>query len=378
MILCERGPEGGPALFRDPRAVVTAWTAAEVAPALARLDAARAGGRWVAGHVAYEAGLALEPRLAPLVPGPGEEPLLAFGIFDAPADPAPLLARAGADAAGASLRPLVPLVPRADYGAAFRRVQRYIAAGDCYQINLTLPLETRLAGTPLGLFGALRAAQPVGWGAFSDLGAGPVVVSRSPEQFFTVQGGTIASRPMKGTAPRGQDPAEDAALARALSLSEKARAENLMIVDLLRNDIARLAEVGSVRVPELFRVERFATVHQMSSLVTGRLAAAPGLAGLMRALFPCGSITGAPKIRAMAIIAEVEPHPRGVYCGAVGWMAPGGDAAFSVAIRTLRVWPDGRVLLNAGGGVVADSTEDGEWEEALWKTRFVRALTTPA
>jgi para-aminobenzoate synthetase component 1 len=179
---------------------------------------------------------------------------------------------------------------------------------------------------------------------------------------------------MKGTAPRGADPEEDAALAEELYRSEKGRAENLMIVDLLRNDISRLAEVGSVKVPELFAVEAFATVHQMSSRVVGQLVEPPAMARLMPALFPCGSITGAPKIRAMEIIREVEPFPRGVYCGAIGWMAPDGASVFNVAIRTLSVWPDNRVVLNVGGGVVYDSTTQGEWDEAHWKARYAAAL----
>ena len=182
---------------------------------------------------------------------------------------------------------------------------------------------------------------------------------------------------MKGTAPRDPDPVRDAALAAGLAASEKNRAENLMIVDLLRNDIGRIARVGSVRVPELFTVESYDTLHQMTSHVVGELARPADLATLLGALFPCGSITGAPKIRAMQIIREVEPYPRGVYCGSIGWMAPDGSACFSVAIRTLTVWPDGEVMLNVGGGVVQDSTAPGEWEEALWKARYAQALTRP-
>ena len=182
---------------------------------------------------------------------------------------------------------------------------------------------------------------------------------------------------MKGTAPRDADPVEDARLAEALRASAKDRAENLMIVDLLRNDISRLAHVGSVKVPELFHVESYATVHQMVSRITGQLAEPASLSGVMAALFPCGSITGAPKLRAMEIIAEVEPAPRGAYCGAIGWMGPDGAACFNVAIRTLTVTGD-RVTLNVGGGVTQDSTCAGEWEEALWKTRYVRGLVTQA
>ncbi|OHC44672.1 MAG: aminodeoxychorismate synthase, component I [Rhodobacteraceae bacterium GWE1_64_9] len=376
MILLEHGPGAQPVLFRRPRDLILARTADELRPALARLDAAREAGHWVAGYLSYEAGYALEPRLAALMPEDRGHPLLAFGIYDAPeaADLPALLAGAGP----AHLAPLRPMVTRADYGAAFAKVADYIAAGDCYQINLTFPLETRLTGTPLGLYAALRGGQPVGFGALLDLGEGPergpVIVSRSPELFFaTTAAGRIEARPMKGTAPRSADPAEDAALAEELYRSEKGRAENLMIVDLLRNDISRLARVGSVRVPELFAVEAFATLHQMSSRVVGQLTEAPAMARLMPALFPCGSITGAPKIRAMQIIREVEPFARGVYCGAIGWMAPDGASAFSVAIRTLSVTGD-RVLLNVGGGVVHDSTEASEWEEAHWKARYAAML----
>ncbi|SEH71837.1 aminodeoxychorismate synthase component I [Paracoccus alkenifer] len=372
MIFCEFGPGGRTVLFRDAE-VVLAHRLDQVLPALARAESARRAGKWIAGWIGYEAGYAFEDRLRPLAPAT-HGPLLALGIHDAPC-PADDFALPVEDV---QLTPLRPLVSRKDYGAAFRRVQDHIGAGDCYQINLTFPLETRLArGTPAGLYRALRASQPVGYGAFADLG-GPVVLSRSPELFFQLDGaGGIEARPMKGTAPRDPDPERDAALARALAASEKNQAENLMIVDLLRNDIGRISRPGSVRVPELFAIDSFATVHQMSSRVTGQLAAPPDLPGLMRALFPCGSITGAPKIRAMEIIREVEPFPRGVYCGALGWMAPDGAACFSVAIRTLSVWPDGRVTLNAGGGVVQDSTADAEWEEALWKTRFAQGLTTP-
>nr|WP_241250569.1 aminodeoxychorismate synthase component I [Rhodobacter kunshanensis] len=377
VILFEHGPGGVPALFDGAREVIVARRADQVRAALARADRARAAGAWVAGYVAYEAGYALEPRLARLMPARRPAPLVLLGVFDGPVDAGALLARAAEEAGAARLSRLRRGISRAAYGAAMARVMGYIAAGDCYQINLTFPLSARLeGGTALGLYGALRARQAVGYGVFCDLGAGPVVMSRSPELFFRVEGGVISARPMKGTAPRDADPARDAALAAELFASEKARAENLMIVDLLRNDIARISEVGSVKVPELYAVEPFATVHQMSSTVTGRLVAGADLAGLMAALFPCGSITGAPKIRAMEIIREVEGRARGVYCGAMGWMAPSGDAVWNVAIRTLSLFPGGRVVLNVGGGVVQDSTADGEWEEALWKARYAEGLAT--
>ncbi len=368
VILLENGPDGQPVRFARAQGTVIVRDAAGVIPALHELDAARAAGLWVAGHMAYEAGYVLEPRLAPLMPADRDGPLMSFGLYAAPEayDEGTATARLSAPE---------PMITRAAYGAAFARVKDWIAAGDCYQVNLTFPMLARVTGPALGLYAALRARGVVPHGGFVDLGEGPAIVSRSPELFFDVDGtGTIRSRPMKGTAPRDADLARDLALSVELAHSPKARAENLMIVDLLRNDIGRIAAIGTVRVPELFAVEAFSTVHQMSSTITGRLAAAPGMASLMGALFPCGSITGAPKIRAMQIIRAVEPHPRGAYCGALGWMAPNGRAAFSVAIRTVSVWPDGRARFGVGGGVVADSTEDGEWEEALWKARFAKAI----
>ncbi len=379
MIIVEDGPGGGPALFSGPQRLMVARRGDQVVPLLAALDAARAEGWWVAGWLGYEAGHALEPRLAGLRPG-AEGPLAVFGLYRGPEPAEPVLAQAAAEAQGVALAPLRPRISEDAHAAAMARVLDYIAAGDCYQINLTFPIDSRLtAGSPLGLYGALRARQSVGHGAFLDLGEGPVIVSRSPELFLRITAqGRIETRPMKGTRPRDPDPVEDAELAEDLRTSVKDRAENLMIVDLLRNDIARVARVGSVKVPKLFAVESYATVHQMVSTVTGDLTAPPAMATVMAALFPCGSITGAPKIRAMQIIAEVEPFARGVYCGAIGWMAPDGAASFNVAIRTLSVAAGGEVVLNVGGGVVQDSTAAGEWEEALWKARYLRGLVSPA
>ena len=378
MILCEDGPGGAPALFDGAERLVLAYTLDDVAPALAALDAARAAGKWLAGYLAYEAGYAFEPRLAALLPANTGTTLMAFGIYAGPQDAQAVLAQAAAQAAGVGLAPLVPKISRADYGAAFDVVKDYIAAGDCYQINLTFPMTSQVSGgSALGLYGALRRGQSVGHGAFVDLGVGPVLVSRSPELFIALTAqGRIETRPMKGTAPRDADPVRDAELAEELRASAKGQAENLMIVDLLRNDIARIARVGSVKVPKLFAVESFATVHQMVSTVVGQLTDAPSMAGVMAALFPCGSITGAPKIRAMQIIRQVEPYPRGAYCGAIGWMAPDGAARFNVAIRTLQVHKDKSVTLNVGGGIVQDSTAEGEWEEALWKARYAQRLAS--
>ncbi len=378
MILLEHGPAGNPALFAAPRAVIAAWRPGEVRPALERAEAARARGAWIAGYVAYEAGYALEPKLRHLMPRKRPGPLLALGVFDGPEPAAPVLARAAEEGRKTTMTAPEPMVSRRAYGNAARRVFEWIAAGDCYQVNLTFPMTARLvSGTPLGLYGAFRRTGAVGHGAFVDLGVGPVVVSRSPELFFKLGAGKIVTRPMKGTRPRGKDAAEDRAIIAGLLADEKDRAENLMIVDLLRNDISRLAKVGSVKVPALYAIESYSTVHQMTSTVEGVLAGPPDMAALMAALFPCGSVTGAPKIRAMEIIREVEPRARGVYCGAVGWMSPDGGADFSVAIRTLAV-TGGDIVMNVGGGLTHGSTADGEWEEALWKARFVKAAVSRA
>ncbi|WP_235829751.1 aminodeoxychorismate synthase component I [Frigidibacter oleivorans] len=358
-------------MFRAPRGMIRAATGAEVAPALAAAEAALAAGHWVAGHLAYEAGLALEPRLEPLLARHAAEgPLVQLAVFDGPAPAAE--ARAALDATGpASLTPPVPSVTEADHAAALARVLDWIAAGDIYQANLTFPLTATATGTPAALFARLLARQRVDHAALVDLPGSPAILSLSPELFFDTDGqGGIAVRPMKGTRPRAADPAEDAALAADLRGSVKDRAENLMIVDLMRNDLSRICDVGSVRVPALFRVESYATLHQMVSEVRGRLLPGTGLAAIFRALFPCGSITGAPKIRAMQIIDALEPRSRGAYCGSIGWAAPDGRARFNVAIRTLTLARDGSVRLNAGGGIVADSTAASEWQEALWKTRF--------
>ncbi len=363
-------------LFDAPHEVIAAHSPADVARALTRAEALRAKGAWLAGYVAYEAGYALEQKLARLMPRKRPGPLVALGVYSAPRPATEALARAAAEAAATGMTAPVPMVGRRAYGTAARKVFDYIAAGDCYQVNLTFPMSARLvSGTALGLYGAFRRTGAVGHGAYVDLGVGPVVVSRSPELFFKVEGGRIMTRPMKGTRPRGKDAAEDAAIIADLRGDEKDRAENLMIVDLLRNDISRLSKVGTVKVPALYAIETYATVHQMTSTVEGELEGPATLPGLIGALFPCGSVTGAPKIRAMEIIREVEPHARGVYCGAIGWMSPSGDADFSVAIRTLSV-AGSEIVMNVGGGLTHGSTAEGEWEEALWKARFVKAAVS--
>jgi para-aminobenzoate synthetase component 1 len=217
----------------------------------------------------------------------------------------------------------------------------------------------------------------VRYGALVSLG-GPVILSRSPELFFDIDAdGWIEAHPMKGTAPRGQTKSEDARLKRFLQKDEKNQAENRMIVDLLRNDISLISEVGTLAVPELFRIESYPTVHQMVSTVRAKLLPDLTIAQIFAALFPCGSITGAPKIRAMEILHELEGKPRDAYCGAIGWIAPDGRMRFNVAIRTISLFADGKAVYNVGGGVVFDSTAEAEYKECLLKARFATG-TEPA
>ncbi|WCR15269.1 aminodeoxychorismate synthase component I [Paracoccus seriniphilus] len=362
----DRGPLPGGSEFRAPQTIIRADTVAGVGPALAAMESARARGLWLAGYMSYELGFALSAKLTPLMPRDRDMPLILMGVFSGPVPAAPL-----PDPAGVHIGPAVPQWDREAYDCAIVAVHRYIEAGDCYQINLTFPMIAEAYGEPLSLYAALARRQPVGEGAFVDLG-GPVVLSRSPELFFAVdEQRRILTRPMKGTAARGATPEEDRAAAQALAASEKDRAENLMIVDLLRNDISRVCEPGSVTVPALFDIEPYATVHQMTSTVQGQLSPDARLVDILKALFPCGSITGAPKIRSMEIIAELETAPRGVYCGAIGWLDPSGPMRFSVAIRTPVLEAGGRLRLNVGGGITHDSRAGSEWREALCKSEFL-------
>ncbi|UVO51314.1 aminodeoxychorismate synthase component I [Sphingomonas sp. SUN019] len=357
-------------LYRNPHEVIAADDPGAVEDVLARIRAATRDGLHAAGFLSYEAGLVLEPtaRVADNPP----TPLAWFGLFDgyeeiASADVAARLP----DPAGAWVGAPNPLVSRDDYDTMLARVLALIEAGDVYQANLTFRASVRFAADPLTLYAAIRGRAQAGWGAVVATGA-QTLLSFSPELFFAIDGGTITCRPMKGTARRETDPARDAAAALALAADEKQRAENLMIVDLMRNDLSRVAAAGSVAVPELFAVEHYPTVHQMTSVVTATLLFGKDAIDAISALFPCGSITGAPKVRAMQVIAEIEGTPRGLYTGAIGRFDPSGDAQFNVAIRTLTI-PAGatHATIGLGGGIVADSQPDSEWDEALAKGAFL-------
>jgi para-aminobenzoate synthetase component 1 len=358
-------------LFADPVEIIAARTRADVLKSLDRMDAARKAGKWLAGYMAYEAGHVFEEKLAPFAEEGRETPLMLFGIFDAPKEAGHPLAR-----------PLQRVEnedfladPKAAWNFAiykerFDRLHHHIRKGDCYQANLTMPITARWSGDPRAAFWSLIERQPVKYGALVDLG-GPVILSRSPELFFrTDEEGWIEAHPMKGTARRGANATEDAKLVADMLADDKTQAENRMIVDLLRNDISRITEVGTLDVPKLFDIETYPTLHQMVSHIKAKLLPGMTIRDIFAALFPCGSITGAPKMRAMEILHDLETGPRDAYCGAIGMIAPSGAMRFSVAIRTITLFGDGRAVFNVGGGIVFDSTAEAEYEECLLKARF--------
>lgn len=363
--------------FGTPRVVLVAHQLAEVRPLLDAVQAAALEGCWCVGYVRYEAAPAFDAALAVHAQG---GPLAWFAIYDE-ALPWP---ESTAEHAAAQVQWL-ETCPRPAFDAALSDIQRAIAAGELYQVNFTAPLEGAWVGQPpagaaQALFAALQRAQPGGYAAFIDTGDAQLL-SVSPELFFDWQDGRILARPMKGTAARGATPAMDAAQAQALRASPKERAENVMIVDLLRNDISRVAEPFSVQVPALFHTQALPTVWQMTSDVRARTRAGTTLADVFGALFPCGSVTGAPKVRAMQMIRTLEPQPRGVYCGAIGVVRPGAPgqgirATFNVPIRTVTVQA-GALRCGIGSGITSGAEPDAEWQEWRNKRQFLDRASQP-
>jgi para-aminobenzoate synthetase/4-amino-4-deoxychorismate lyase len=389
-------------LFSRPEEIIPATTLSEVPDALAALDAAYAQGLNLAGWIAYECAAHFEPRLATHITRMPEEPLIWMiatrnrQVLNSTQVTSALHAARRGNHRQASLEVGASAVRRADYLAAVEQVHAFIRAGDVYQINYTFPLPCTLEGDPLALYETLRHSQPVPYGAYIDTGAaapsaeasgrgaasGWKLLSLSPELFLRRRGNRLHARPMKGTAPRGASSEADGAVMRDLALDEKSRAENLMIVDLIRNDLSRLARPGSVRVGSLFEVERYKSLHQMTSSVQADVTGDLAPSALLAALFPCGSVTGAPKVRAMEIIAALEQQPRGVYCGAIGHFSPpeggqGADWSLNVPIRTLVMGASARGRLSVGSGVVADSRAEGEYDECLLKARFAEGADAP-
>ncbi len=362
---------GWNAAFSRPEAVRVAETLADVSRVLSFVQEACDAGKWAVLALAYEAAPAFDPVLA--AHGPRAFPLAYAAVYAAPDPDPPGIGTPGPPRGeGTYARsPWRPLVSRRRYLADLARVRQALRAGESYQVNYTMPFEALFAGDARAWFDDLLPGQAAGYAACLDL-PGHRVLCFSPELFFRRRGREVTARPMKGTMPRGAGPGEDAALARRLAACPKNRAENVMIVDLVRNDLGRVAETGSVAVRGLFTVEAYPTLWQMTSEITARLRPDVGLLELFRALFPCGSVTGAPKVRTMGIIHELEGRPRGIYCGALGFVRPGGDCDFCVPIRTVSLEKaTGRAVFWTGGGVTIDSDPDGEYAECLVKMRFL-------
>ncbi len=360
--------------FRAPERVLIAHRVAELPALWAGMDAAQDAGLHVAGVVAYEAAGGVDAALQTQAPAQHEHPLAWFGVYrdvvSMPTLPLPDVA-ASRDEEQATVAGWQADTDQATYAEALRRIRAYIAAGDTYQVNYTIRLRRPFCGDPYHMFLHLQAAQQARCGLYADLGD-VVVCSASPELFFEIADGCITARPMKGTAPRGMTEAEDERVAAALSESRKNRSENVMIVDMIRNDLGRIAEPGSVVPAPLFTVERYPTVHQMVSRVRARLRSGVSFGALMQALFPCASITGAPKVRTMQIISELEASPRGYYTGMGGYRLASGAARFQVLIRTVTIDRcKQQAEYGTGGGIVWDSVAEQEYEECLAKAAIL-------
>lgn len=364
--------------YDSPIDIISAFSPDDIKAALEALQDYHAQGYYIAGYAAYELGYLIEPKLVDKFPKTFTSPLLQFGIFKSFNENSPEVFKNPPAAPKLNLK---TSWTEADYLTRYQRVKDYIAAGDIYQINLCFPLHGDYAGEAIDLYAALRARQPVHYGGVVSLESGPDIISLSPELFFRRKDNFMSMQPMKGTIKRLPSPAKDAALRDSLKTDIKSQAENLMIVDLLRNDLSRISKAGSVKVPELYALETYPTLHQMTSKVTSTLKPNTDLLDIFKALFPCGSVTGAPKIRAMEIIRELEPEPRGAYCGALGFIDPAkngraGDSCFNVGIRTL-ILDSGRLRYNVGSGVVLDSDGEDEYRECLLKADVVRGNPKP-
>ncbi|MCP4639383.1 MAG: aminodeoxychorismate synthase component I [bacterium] len=356
----------GDEVFTNPKAIIEARSPSEVTDALAQVRDEVARGHTAACFVAYEAAPAFEPKLA--VHPADVAPLAWFGIYDEPSGEQ-------VETHAYDVGPWTPRIDQPRYESAIARIREWIADGDTYQVNFTFPMDASFSGDPLAWYRTLYEAQPTDYAAYIDTGRFQVL-SMSPELFFGLDGDRLVTRPMKGTRPRGRWRGEDEQLARDLVSSEKDRAENVMIVDLLRNDMGRVSRTGSVRVPSLFEVERYDTVWQMTSTIKSRTDA--DVPEILAALFPSGSVTGAPKVRTMEIVRDLECGPRGVYCGAVGWWRPGRRARFNVAIRTVLVDADqGTARYHVGGGITWGSTPEGEYDECLTKAAVLARHAEP-
>lgn len=376
-----RDPAAPARLYRSPVRHLVAREPQEVLFVLKAIQEAQNEGLHACGYVSYEAGYALNRLPLPdfaLSKVAEQTPLAHFALFEqCEWLSAEDLATAFADLEPSGVFDLQLAETEEAYTAKITAIKAAIARGETYQVNYTLPCHFRFGGSPLSLYSSLRKTQPVPYSAFlqlGDEGAHEALLSLSPELFLAREGNTLKTRPMKGTAPRADQPEVDAAIARSLTEDSKSRAENLMIVDLLRNDLGRVAQTGSVQVTQLFEIETYATLHQMTSSIEAQLRPDVGLAEIFASLFPCGSVTGAPKRHTMKLIADLEGQPRGVYTGAIGYVEPNGDFCFNVPIRTVRCPSAHTAVMGVGSGIVHDSSAAAEYAEVQLKTRFLAAI----
>ena len=372
-------------LFRDPIQILSASTLGELPGLFQQLETALNNGYYVAGYVSYECGYHFQ-SLPAFARAASELPLAWFGVYKQPSifvhekegkesSSSSFIAGALRNISNDPANPIALTISEEDFCATVHRIKEYIQAGDTYQVNLTDRVNTEFDTSSDEIFADLSGRQPVPYSAFLNVDGSPIL-SLSPELFFRVNKGRIVTRPMKGTMPRGLDSVEDVATALRLQNDEKNRAEHVMIVDLLRNDLGRICIMGSIRVEDLFSVEKYKTLYQMTSTVSGTLRAEIGYYEIFKSMFPSGSVTGAPKIRTMQIIHELEHRPRGIYTGAIGFIAPDRSSVFNVAIRTL-VLKNGQASMGVGGGIVVDSDPMDEYRECLLKASFLNHTTPP-
>ncbi|WP_071392757.1 aminodeoxychorismate synthase component I [Bacillus tuaregi] len=352
-----------PMVFSEPLKIIAANRLEDVSVCFQEIQEAIEAGYYAAGYLSYESAPAFDPAFQ--VNANSTMPFLWFGIFSEPQSGT--LSSPGTY----SLTEWVPSVSMDEYDASIQAIKRAIEAGNTYQANYTIRLHSQFTGDDIAFFDFLKRGQAADYCAYLNTGDHRIL-SASPELFFHLQGERITTRPMKGTIKRGTSFFEDKEKASWLYHSEKNRAENVMIVDLLRNDLGVIAEPGSVEVPKLFEIEPYPTVHQMTSTITAKLREGTELVDIFQALFPCGSITGAPKIKTMEIISALEKAPREVYCGAIGYITPHREAIFNVPIRTVVMdSKTGRATYGVGGGITWDSTTDGEYHEILAKSKLL-------
>lgn len=350
-------------VFSNPEQVIVANSPAEVYPALKTIEDANQQGYFAAGYIAYEAGLAFDNTLVG-IRNP-DMPLLWFGIFSNSQKNSEF--PSGRDFDLSAFR---PSISSHEYSSSIQRIKDAIARGDTYQVNYTMRMKAEFHGDDLAFYQYLVGTLRSKYCAYLNTGRFRIL-SMSPELFFARHDNKIVTRPMKGTVKRGRWPDEDEEFRTWLVASEKNQAENIMIVDLLRNDLGRIAKTGTVCVPKLLEIEKYPNVYQLTSTVSAQLPQAASLTTILEALFPCGSVTGAPKISTMSLIQELEPTPRGIYCGAIGFTSPERHAIFNVAIRTMVIDShSGTAEFGTGGGITWDSQEDEEYEEALAKTEI--------